>query len=82
MIKSDHELLLEASFTIDRMKREAQLRAQAIAELSKELTLLRAQLQAAGSQLAWAKRAIGRQDDNERYRTNMKNAGRGHLVGS
>lgn len=81
MIKSDLELLLEASLTIDRMKREAQLRAQAIAELSKELTLLRAQLQAAGSQLAWARRALGREDDNERYRTDIKNAGRGHLVG-
>ena len=61
-LKSDLELLLEASLTIDRMKREADLRKEAIAELAKELTLLKAQLQTADSQLAWARRALGREE--------------------
>jgi hypothetical protein len=50
-MKSDLERLLEASLTISRMKREAELAAEAIASLTADNRLLRARLRLADLKL-------------------------------
>lgn len=50
-MKSDMELLLEASLTISRMKREQALSAEAVAALARDNALLKASLRIANLKL-------------------------------
>jgi hypothetical protein len=78
---TDLERLLSASLEIARLKREASLRAEAIAALKdtlalreEEIALLKARLRVSDIKM----RRSG--EDKERYRSDMIGAGRGRLL--